>query len=126
MKNDAQRMPHSAEADAAEVRQFEEAHRRIVTQRLFLDPDFSRDRFVRLVLLNKNRAARVLRRCAGTNFYGYLGRLRLAYAVELMTRCPDVPMKAIAADSGFRTVRAFYRTFRGRYGMTPGEYRKKL
>ncbi len=126
MENDACRARQSAGPTAEEARQFEETHRRIVEQRLFLDPAFSRDKYVRLVLLNKNKAARVLQCCAGTNFCGYINGLRLSYAVELMACRPDAPFKAIAADAGFRSLRAFYRTFHDKYGMTPGEYRERL
>lgn len=105
---------------------FERIHQTIVDEQLFLDPEFSRDKFIRLGLINKNKVAQMLQQCANTNFNGYINKLRLEYARKLMQEQPETPIKAIAIDAGFNTIRTFYRIFERTYGMTPMKYKESL
>ncbi len=105
---------------------FDEAHKAIVGGRLYLDPGFSRDSYIRLCLVNKNRVAGLVRRYAGTNLYGYVNGLRLEHAARLLREDPRLPVKAAALDSGFGSLRTFYRLFLARYGVTPAKYRDNL
>lgn len=105
---------------------FEHIHQTIVEQQMFLDPDFSREKFIRIGLINKNKVARLLRQYAGSNLNGYINRLRLEYACQLMREHPDAPIKAIALNSGFKQIRTFYRVFFDKYGVTPTEYKAEL
>ena len=104
---------------------FEKIHKTIVEQHLFLNPFFSRDTFIRLGLINKNKVARLLKKYTGTNMHGYINGLRLEYAAKLLTEHPDAPMKAVAIDSGFINIRTFYRLFLSKYGATPTNYKKR-
>ncbi|MGG4047402.1 helix-turn-helix domain-containing protein [Paenibacillus favisporus] len=36
------------------------------------------------------------------------------------------PVTEIAFDSGFNSLRSFYRVFKKEYGMTPNEFRRSL
>lgn len=105
---------------------FEEAHRAIVDRALFLDPAFSRDTYIKLCLVNKNGVARLMRKYAGTNLNGYINGLRLEYASRLLRKDRDIPIKAVAIDSGFKNLRTFYRLFARKYGMTPTQYKETL
>lgn len=105
---------------------FEQIHQTIVEQRLFLDPGFSRTKFIKIGLVNKNKVARMLQQYAGTNLNGYINGMRLEYAARLLREHPADPIKAIAANSGFNSVRTFYRLFSEKYGMSPVEYKEKL
>ena len=104
---------------------FERIHRTIVDNRLFLDPTFSREKYIRLGLINKNRVAALLRRYAGTSLTGYINGLRLDYAAQLLRERPLAPIKAIAADAGFNNIRTFYRLFVAKYGVTPTCYKER-
>ena len=105
---------------------FEQIHQTIVEQQLFLDPGFSRTKFIKIGLVNKNKVARMLQQYAGTNLNGYINGMRLEYAARLLREHPTDPIKAIAANSGFNSVRTFYRLFSEKYGMSPVEYKEKL
>lgn len=105
---------------------FERLHRLIVDDKLFLDPNFSREHVMKLGLMNKNKAASLFRQFAHTNFNGYVNALRLEYALSLMHRQPRMPVKAVAYDSGFNSIRTFYRAFEKVYGKTPVEYMASL
>lgn len=101
---------------------FRRIHCVIMEQQLFLDPMFSRQTYMKLGLINKNKVAQLIHKYTGTNLNGYINSLRLDYAVKLMLAYPEAPMKAIAADSGFSNIRTFYRLFLSKYGMSPSEY----
>lgn len=105
---------------------FERLHRTIVERQLFLDPNFSRDTFMELGLLNRNKAARLLKLYAGTNLSGYINALRLEYAEKLIQEHPELQIKVVALESGFSNVRTFYRLFWEKNGVTPSEYKEKL
>ena len=105
---------------------FEQIHQSIVRDKLYLDPAFSRKTYIKLCLVNKNRVAKLVQRYAGTNLNGYINSIRLEYALRLMRENPDLPIKAVAFDSGFRCLRTFYRLFLKKYGVTPTKYKERL
>ena len=105
---------------------FEQAQREIMDGKLFLNPAFSREIYMKLCLVNKNGVARLMQRYAGTNLNGYINSIRLEYALRLMRENPDLPIKAVAFDSGFRCLRTFYRLFLKKYGVTPTKYKERL
>lgn len=105
---------------------FEQAHRTITAGKLYLNPDFSRDTYIKLCLANKNLVAQIVRRYTGTNLNGYINGLRLEHSLVLMRTQPDLPIKAVALDSGFSSLRSFYRLFMARYGVTPTKFKKSL
>lgn len=105
---------------------FERINQTIIEDKLFLDPDFSRDKFIKVGLINKNKVGQLLQQYANTNLNGYINNLRLEYALTLIRTQPDVPVKAVAIDSGFNNPRTFYRLFQAKYGMTPVEYKESL
>ena len=104
---------------------FYRIHRVIVSQQLFLDPAFSRKKFIKIGLINKNRVAELVRKYAGTNLNGYINGLRLEYACRWMKEHPDAPIKAVALSCGYNNVRTFYRQFMNRYGQTPTQSKEK-
>lgn len=126
MKQVAQNENSSLQQQAIEEKEkalFEQIHQMIMDRKLFLDPLFSREKYIKLGLINKNKVAYLLQRYAKTNLNGYINSLRLDYAIQLMQDNPEAPMKAIAIDSGFKHIRTFYRQFLARYGVTPSGYK---
>lgn len=105
---------------------FEQAQREIIGGKLFLNPKFSRETYMKLCPMNKNVVAKLLQRYAGTNLNGYINGMRLEYAVRLMSENPDWPVKAVAFESGFRSLRTFYRLFFKKFGVTPTIYKERL
>ena len=105
---------------------FDRIHRTIVERRLFLNPDFSREDFMELGLLNRNKSASLLKKYAGTNLSGYINALRLEYARKLLQAHPEAQVKSVAIHSGFSNVRTFYRLFLEKYGVTPSGYKDEI
>ena len=104
---------------------FYQIHRVIVEQQLFLDPAFSRKKFIKIGLINKNKVASLVRKYTGTNLNGYINGLRLEYARRWMEEHPDAPIKAVALSCGYNNVRTFYRQFMNRCGQTPTQCKEK-
>ena len=59
------------------------------------------------------------------NFRGYLNRIRLEYALQLI-RSTRQPLTSVWEEAGFNSQRSFNRIFQETMGMTPLEYRKSI
>ena len=108
------------EADRADYMALRDLVRR---ERLFLDPNLTRDRAVQLSGMNRNRLAKVIQEYSGTNFSGFINLMRLEYSLALLAK-RDSTVETVALDSGFGNVRTYHRLFKERFGMTPTEYRE--
>lgn len=60
----------------------------------------------------------------GTTFTAYLNDYRLTMASRLLLASEDSVL-AVAAESGFENLSYFNRRFKGRFGMTPSEFRRQ-
>jgi AraC-like DNA-binding protein len=58
----------------------------------------------------------------GENIAAHISALRIGYAKELLT-LTDLPVSEIAGQLGYFQASSFIKKFKGREGMTPGEYR---
>lgn len=65
---------------------------------------------------------RIFRAMAGETLFGFILRLRVERAAQLLVSC-DKPVTAIALDCGFSGSAAFARSFRDAYGMSPTQWR---
>jgi len=68
---------------------------------------------------------RVFKAETGQTPAAYLQRVRLEHAAHLMIVLPDAPLLHIAIDSGFTSAATFARAFRGRYGTSATDYRRR-
>lgn len=59
------------------------------------------------------------------NFNQYLNDVRINYACFRLENTADT-ITEIYLDSGFESQRTFNRVFKERFGITPGEYRKRV
>ncbi|MEJ2623549.1 MAG: helix-turn-helix transcriptional regulator [Pseudolabrys sp.] len=73
------------------------------------------------------RHMRVLFEAENTSFSDFVigQRLQRAHRMRINLRLAHQPIKAIAADCGFRDPSHFTQMFRRRYGMTPSDARAK-
>jgi len=93
---------------------------------------FNAHETVRLAFLARHIAktstghlARLFREQYGTSFTGYLRRLRMQKAVELLTRS-TLPVARIAERVGYHDGSRFAQHFRRQFGLTPRQYRRRF
>ena len=67
--------------------------------------------------------SRSFHRIVGVTFQDHLVRLRLRNAQHLLRRDPSVPLRRVAAQTGFGTLRNFQDHYRRAYGYPPSRGR---
>lgn len=73
--------------------------------------------------ISREHLSRIFKSNMGTTFKHYLTSIRMYYAyIELITT--DMPIIDIALEQGFPDARAFIKSFKELYGITPLQYRK--
>lgn len=117
--------PKSAESNADQYL-FDRIEQKIIGDKLFLNPDFSREELIKAVYIPKNKFAQLFRQYTGTNFPKYVNNLRLDYAARMLREYPEYTVDAIAKSCGMSTVQTFHRLFLEKFGVTPTEFRSGL
>ncbi|QYR21099.1 AraC family transcriptional regulator [Paenibacillus sp. sptzw28] len=87
----------------------------------FLEP-VTLDMLAREVGVSKFLISRIFSEQLHTSFRDYVNGRRLALAQVLLLSTSN-PVTEIAFDSGFNSLRSFYRAFKKEYGITPNEFR---
>lgn len=105
---------------------FEKLDDTVTRGKLYLNPDLSREDFVKLTGVNKTRVGKIVQQNTGLNTTGYINKKRLEYAAKLLKNNPDDTIPTIADACGLPNVPTFNRLFRSKFGMTPSEYRKTM
>lgn len=59
----------------------------------------------------------------GQNLIAYIEELRMKKAIEMILNT-DMPLKLIADEVGYVNNNTFYKAFKRKYGISPGEYRR--
>ncbi len=103
---------------------FEKLDNVVTRDKLYLNPDLSREDLVKLTGANKTRVGRILQQNTGLGTTGYINKKRLEFAAKLLKNNPNYTIPTIAEKCGLPNVPTFNRLFRTKYGMTPSEYRK--
>ena len=75
--------------------------------------------------ISKFALSRVFSGTFHRNFNQYLNDVRINYACSRLENTADT-ITEIYLDSGFESQRTFNRVFKERFGITPGEYRKRV
>lgn len=118
--------PQDGEEGLRDTRLFEEMDRRVEGQKLYLNPDFSRADLMKLIHVDKNRLAKMMRQQSIPNVVAYINEKRLEHAVRLMRQYPAWKLSVIAEGCGIPNVSTFNRLFKQAYGMTPSEFKKSM
>lgn len=99
---------------------------RMIKEKLYLNPDLTRDDMIDLLSVRRQTFIKALKEYANMSFTDYINSLRLDEALHLLKMSGEANIDIIAEQSGFGSVRSFYRQFKEKYGMSPSEYRKQV
>lgn len=94
-------------------------------EKIYRDPNLSRDIVVARLGTSKKVFLEVLQRNINMNFIDYINTYRLSDAINLLQES-EYTNETIAAEVGFGSVNTFYRQFRSKYGCSPAEYKKSI
>lgn len=110
--------------DAADKEIFEQMEALIKEQKLYKNPELSRQDMLSQLAISKNRFAQMMQDNTQMSFTQYLTNLRLHYALALLNKHENYTIQAISDEAGFASLRNFRRAFKAKYGITPSEYRE--
>lgn len=119
-------LPEEATDDDEGYQLFRKLDHMVVSRKLYLNPDISREELMKLIHVDKNRFGKIIQQYARTNTTGYINDKRLEYAVELLEEFPDYTINSIAQLCGIPNIPTFNRLFREKFGMTPTELKKQI
>jgi AraC family transcriptional regulator, arabinose operon regulatory protein len=85
---------------------------------------FTSEDVARHVRLSVSRASHLFKEAFGEPFFQFALHLRLSIAVEKLLYS-NMTLELIAESSGFSSYAFFHRKFKEKFGISPGEYRKK-
>ena len=105
---------------------FDRAKHEIMSRKLYLRPNFSREELIETVHIPQNKFAGLFKKYTGRSFSKYINKLRLEYAAHLMEEHPEYSIEAVAQNCGISSSTTFYRLFFEEYGMTPKNFRDSL
>ncbi|WP_101546111.1 AraC family transcriptional regulator [Bacteroides cutis] len=98
----------------------------LISGKLFLNPNMTREDLMKIAGLSKNRLSALLQEQANDNLSGYLNRLRVEYSVALLKEKDKFTIDAIATLSGFNSRSAYYTAFNKVFHLSPAQYRDSL
>jgi AraC-like DNA-binding protein len=87
----------------------------------FLEP-LTLDQVAKELGISRFLVSRIFSDQLHISFRDYINSRRAALA-QILLQSTDQPVTDIAYDSGFNSLRSFYRVFRKEYGITPNEFR---
>lgn len=96
-----------------------------IVGQFYQDGSFTVEQFCKELALNRNSVHNKLKSLTSQSASQFIQTFRLTKAAELLGSTNE-NINAVATDSGFNNRQAFNKGFRKHFGMTPGEYRKKV
>lgn len=108
---------------AALYKRIEEA---VIDKRLYLNPDLDIKMLAEHVSSSRTNISGCINSLTGKSFRVWLAEYRLGLFVELLKQNPNVPFEELMNRCGYQEQSTFRRQFKAFYGMTAGEYRKKV
>lgn len=85
---------------------------------------FSLDDLARIAAMSRFHLSRTFRSTVGVPLRVYVRNLRLERAQQMLAGSPERTLTQVALDAGFYDLPHFDKAFRGRYGISPREFRR--
>lgn len=92
---------------------------------VYRDSGLTRERLAEMLGTNRTYLSQMIAAHTGKGYYQFVNSYRIKEAVKVLSDADnsDYPLKALAADLGFKSMSTFYKTFQETVGMTPSAYR---
>lgn len=87
---------------------------------LFLEPDLTRETLCLRLNIGRTYLGMYLH-SRGLTFYQYINTLRVEYAINLMQKNPEMPIREVSELSGFRSQTTFRKVFKEVMGCLPSD-----
>lgn len=89
---------------------------------LWKDSDLTLSMLSRLVYSNRTYVAQSFKENSGMRFIEYLKHKRIDYVVSQLSKNPNLNIKNLCFDAGYRSYPTAWRQFKDVKGMSPAEY----
>ncbi len=105
----------------------EKLHQSMINDQLYLDANLSLDNLSLHVQIPKHQISYLINTELSSNFYEWVARYRIAYAVQLLNNGSDnLKLEFLANLCGFNSRTSFIRYFKQFNGVSPSEFRNNL
>ena len=105
---------------------FEQLRRIILEEKLYLDPQFSRQQLMdRLHLSKESIGAAFSKGSQYTSLASFINEMRLIHGAKLLVEHPKMSISDVATASGFASNITFSHNFKERYALTPSNFREE-
>ena len=95
--------------------------------RAYREAGLTGDRLAKMAGTNRTYLSRVVNEMTGMTLLAYINSYRIDEAIAVLSDAGnDIPLKALSADLGFKSITTFYKFFAEKVGMTPAKYREKI
>lgn len=85
-----------------------------------------RDDFARLMGVDRNKFAAIIKEFTGGNLNSYLNDMRLEYSLYLLKNNPEMSIQEVGEASALPSSTTFYRLFKEKYEISPKVFREQL
>ena len=90
-----------------------------------IDKQISLDIVAEEFNISSSHLSRIFNRCSGTSFSEFVKNRKLEKAAELILKEKNMNISDIEVKLGYLTPAYFSKLFKGKYGMTPAQFRKQ-
>lgn len=106
---------------------FRRAERLMRVDKVFRQKDLSRDTMAEMLQTNRTYLSRAINSCTGKSFPNYVNTYRINEAVNVISDpSMDIPLKELADNVGFTSVKTFYKVFNNETGLSVTRYKTEL
>lgn len=123
---DACKLVTLAEQPDKNIALFEKLCHLMSDNQLFKNKDLRISDVCTLLGSNRTYVSQIINSHANTNFCDFVNKYRVEYAESLLIANTNLSLEDIGILSGFSGKSTFYRTFREKKGISPGQFRKRV
>lgn len=110
-----------------EYKLFVQFDKKVRDERLYLNYQMQRDDFARLMGVDRNRFATIIKEyTGGGNLNSYLNDMRLEYSIFLFKNHPEMSIQEVGEASALPSSTTFYRLFKEKYDISPKVFKEQM